>query len=232
MSLSWFCFLKAMTELIIRASSIGGCFRAVVYALQSRKAAKYSQETLLTFAIGRALEPVILEHAGYDLRRHWFNDLLESRVEVQPGLVILGHPDGADDDGWILEAKTMRAYSWEKSKENSIKTQHPQYIHQLAAYVFGRQAPGGIFLALNKDESKILVERHSLAELEPFHQNNLQRALLAFKLRQETRLPAKDKSLPGWACRTKYCVWQFCVHHEKSQKKARFFMRKNLQKRV
>jgi hypothetical protein len=219
-----------MSDLIIRASSIGGCLRSLVYQhtqeLTGIKPREFTKNSLMVFAIGHALEPVILEAAGYDLAKHWFDqDQCEARVQVCEGAWLVGHPDGQDDHGYILEAKTMRSLSFKKVLEKGLEEQSPQYLMQVAVYVFGRRAPGVKFLLLDKDTDSLPHEIvYSHTDLVPWLIKALEKAEQivgavdavhkACARGTKPQFPGKPEGMPGWACMKKYCLWWNCRYHQ------------------
>ena len=190
-------------------------------AIRGEKKNPHYPESELIFAIGHALEPVIIKHAGYDLS-HWFSqDEGEARLELIPGVVAVGHPDAEIQDGLfkiILECKTMNPFQFKKLKTEALINSHPQYFMQLMIYVLGRNADYGRFLVLDKGDSKpkIHQETYSREELIPFYLEAQARAekILKYATSQNKRLPGKDKNLPNWACMKRYCQFWGCRYNE------------------
>jgi len=216
-------------RLLLRASAIGSCVRAQVMTVKGYDSQEPSRETRLTWDIGRALEPVILQYAGYDLARVWFRDQVEATVKVSDTVSIIGHPDG-EYEGWTLEAKTMRAWPFRKVKNDGLMMHYPQYLMQASIYVWGCNTRGVKFYILGKDESQIIEEVWTAEDLQPYYEKAINTALFIQRQLGKKRLPGKPKDLPSWACQSKYCLFWQCPHNEKVQKKGRAIYRNKVKK--
>lgn len=211
------------TPLILRASMLGGCERAYSYFLLGYTPQPFSAKTELIFDIGSALEPVIIQHAGYDLKRHWYADQIKAIYQIEPDLLVRGHPDGEDSFNTILEAKTMNSFAWNACKDQGIQEKYPQYCCQGAIYSAALSKRGVIFLMLNLDRREIMkidgeFPRLTTQELRPFLDLSTEKALRIKKAYQERKLLPKPKNLPSWACQSQYCQWWDC--YSNSAKKA------------
>jgi hypothetical protein len=194
----------------LRASKIGGCPRA--YVLDIRKGeAEITSRQKIYFAVGKALEPVIMMGAGYD-PAILFNDKVEVGVDIDDGLMITGHPDSATDTH-VIECKTMRSFAWKKMVEHGLAVQFPQYLIQGSIYCKGLDKQGVIYLCLDKDASNIETIIVDWNTLEPFFLKAVETAKLIRRWVDKVRLPGRPAELPSWYCSKAYCHHVDCRNH-------------------
>ena len=186
-----------------------------VMDLRSGKEPEVTPKAKLYFAVGKALEPVIMENAGYDPKL-LLGDRLEVRVPVNGGVVLTGHPDALDEDGkWVIECKTMRDFAYRKMIATSFFLQFPQYLVQGAVYAKGTGAEGVIYLCLNKDASEIHRVRVEAWELEDYWKTAVENAELIQQWKDKKNLPgnAVIKGQPPFWCHENYCLRHFCRYN-------------------
>ena len=178
-----------------------------------------SGKQAIYFAVGKALEPVIMMAGGYDPNL-LFDDKIEVRVPISKDIVITGHPD-SEVDNWVIECKTMRSFAYKKLIDTDMDTQYPQYLIQGAVYCQGRMANGVIFLCLDKDASTIYKVSYDRNALKPYWEKAVANAKLIAKWVDKTRLPGRPDGLPYWYCLEGYCPYLECrFHHSNAQNKA------------
>jgi len=195
----------------LRASKIGGCVRQYVMLLRSGEEPELTVRQKLYFAVGKRLEPVIAEHAGYPLNI-LFNDSCKVEIPINNDILLTGHPDG-EFQNWVIECKTMRSFAYRKARDRGLDVQFPQYLVQVSVYVKGLNAQGVIFLCLDKDASEITELRFRSEELEPYWQKAVANAEKIARWVGKTRLPGREKGLPKWACSLAYCPLTSCRYH-------------------
>ena len=85
-------------ELVVRASAVGNCRRALWYSATGYQPTNPpSEESLTAMEAGNALEPVVvraMERAGWKVDAADSQDPQQVAVTVGPGLLVTGHPDG------------------------------------------------------------------------------------------------------------------------------------------
>ena len=196
----------------VRASKLGGCVRSYLYDMKLGEP-ELPARTKLIFAIGKALEPVVMEHAGFPLE-FLTHDTVEIRDTMLTGVVLTGHPDGEDEDS-IYEIKTMRGAAYRAMKKHGLAAQFPQYLIQAACYVVHRNKKGVRFLCLDKDSSEIHNEYFTLEELAPYYGKALYNAqtIHIWSLKKGNRYPQRDEDLPSWRCSPAYCRHTHCRFH-------------------
>ena len=85
-------------ELVVRASAVGNCRRALWYSVTGYQPTNPpSEESLTAMEAGNALEPVVvraMERAGWKVDAADSQDPQQVAVMIGPGLLVTGHPDG------------------------------------------------------------------------------------------------------------------------------------------
>lgn len=195
----------------LRASKIGGCVRGYVLDLRSEEPEQLSARQRLYFAVGKTLEPVIMEHAGYDPGL-LFNDTILVRVDLGGGLVLTGHPDAATDD-MVIECKTMRSFAYQNMMRHGLETQFPQYLIQGSVYAKGLGKAGVKYLCLDKDASVIQEIVVPWSTLSYYWEKAVANAKKIQRWVDKKRLPGRDKELPAWYCSLAYCRHTECYYH-------------------
>jgi hypothetical protein len=128
----------------------------------------FSAQTLRTFAIGHALEPLVAEWlriAGFDLRTHDEND--EQFGFSNADGKIAGHCDGIIFAGpdcckypCLWECKTMNNKSWNDTAKRGVLVAKSIYYIQIQLYMayLSLDENPCLFTALNKDTSELYHE--------------------------------------------------------------------------
>lgn len=144
----------------IGASSIGSeCLRQIWYAFKGVKAQGVATKTRRTWAIGKALESLIIswiDDAG--VRVESINFTLNSNAVP----LFQGHIDSLiffGKEGSVLEIKTAKDASFKLFVKKGLKIWNPQYYSQIQAYMGMLGVNSAYILVLNKDNSDISDEK-------------------------------------------------------------------------
>lgn len=204
--------------IVFRASGVGHpCDRKLWYEYVQGIEEPRELQTLFTFDIGTALEPVVvkyLELDGWEIRYNAGSQEaeIETVIPVSPGIEIRGHHDlilrrpGAE---WIMaDVKTMNSFAFKNWKKYGTMRKYPQYCDQLTVYTNGLYAQEhnirimGVF-ALNKDKAEFPVPY----DLMEYEQGRMDEILARVEeIAMSTEPPCPPDTLPTWACG--YCGYK------------------------
>jgi hypothetical protein len=134
---------------------------------------EFSPQTLRTFAIGHALEPLVagwLRIAGFYLRTHNNSDkqfgftAADGKISGHVDGIIYDFPQELKEDGFkppaLWECKTMNNKNWNDVNKRGLLLSKPAYYAQVQLYM-AYMDPGDnpcLFTALNKDTSELYCE--------------------------------------------------------------------------
>lgn len=211
--------------LTLRASKIGGCVRQYIMLLRSGREGEATPRQKLYWDVGRALEPVIVKHAGYDPAA-LFNDSVKVEIPINDGLVLVGHPDG-EADNWTIECKTMRSVAFQDMMTGGLEHRFPGYLVQGSVYQKGRKTKGVKFLCLDKDASIIQEIQVAANALAPYWNMAVENALKIQRWLGNQKLPGKAVDLPPWYCFSAFCSMTECRHHYNNPKKMEWRRRRS-----
>ena len=155
-------------ELVVRASAVGNCRRALWYSATGYQPTNPpSEESLTAMEAGNALEPVVvraMERAGWKVDAPDPQDPQQVAVQICPGLLVTGHPDGTGrmplpedeaaaevqmllfgdvsdappyGDEMVVEVKTRGPEAFRRWQTLGAERSHPQSVAQAAFYTLG-----------------------------------------------------------------------------------------------
>lgn len=137
-------------EKIMNASKVGfPCDRNLWYGV-NHFPEKISEKTKRIFAVGAALEPLVIDWLNNDGWSTFYNPdsqnaAIELYAPIQGGL-IGGHPDAfiskPDCDNVLADIKTMNERSFLSWKRNGTLKNKPQYADQLHVYAYAAMKEG------------------------------------------------------------------------------------------
>jgi hypothetical protein len=174
---------------------------------------EFEQRTLRIFAVGTALEAVVVEwlrEDGWAVYHNAGSQEAEWEIEIPVhGGVIKGHPDViiTDQEGrkYLGDIKTMNGRAFKFWKSQGTMQNKPQYFDQVNVYAHGAMQEGPILdgvaiIAMNKDNSEYHIE--TLPVNAGLYAETLAKA--EYILGKED--PPFPGELPSWACN--YCGYR------------------------
>jgi len=201
----------------LRASKLGGCVRGYVMDLRDGEPEPSAQQQIY-FAVGKALEPVIMAAAGFN-PNDLLDDMLGIEVDLGGGVVVTGHPD-AFLDGWVVECKTMRSSVFKRVVTKGFEAVCPQYMIQGGVYCEALGAVGVRYLVLDKDASLLHDVRYESWEMAVYWEQAVANAEKIQQWVGKERLPGKAEAQPYYYCLPNYCLRHSCrfnhIHKIKS----------------
>ncbi len=191
--------------LTFRASSMGGCPRALYFQALGLEGEPRDLESRLTLRLGTVMEPVILEELGYQVE----DSQKEVVLPVGRGVQIVGHPDGRVGD-LLLEVKTMNDFAWQQAKKQGIKAYYPFYVMQGGLYLRALDCRALRFVCYNKNTSAHFEQDYEAVEVYPFVLRALNKARRLARQVELGTPPERPHNLPAWRCKKKYCEYWHC----------------------
>ena len=200
---------------VIRASSIGHpCCRKIWYDMMGIEE-EFSLQTLFTFDIGTALEPVAVKYLKLDNWEVKYNEGSQEAeiltvIPVNDNVRIEGHHDlimryGETGDWYMVDVKTMNSYAYKTWRKEGTLRKYPQYADQLTIYAAGEYARQHniskcAVVAINKDKVEFPLPIDAF-DFDPERFEGL-KAKAAY-IASNDEPPQLDEDIPSWACT--YC---------------------------
>jgi len=143
--------------------------------------------------IGVKLKPSATQHR-VDFGKHVSGSL--------DGIILSGVPE-APKSAHVLEVKTHSAKSFSALKKDGVEKSKPLHFVQMQAYMHGTGIDRALYVAVNKDNDELHVERlHYQADVATYYIERAQRIALS------DRMPPPLSTDPSWW----ECKW--CAAHE------------------
>ena len=162
------------------------CERFIWYEANQVQRESAPPKILLTFAIGKAIEEIILNllnNNGSVILPSEKNNFLKVTTESN---TITGHPDGIyldkNHNKYILEIKSAKNSEFNVFKKHGVQKWRIQYYGQCQTYMGASDIHKCVFLVVNKDTSEMYVE------LVPFDADYYERLILRVELIKSLKL--------------------------------------------
>ncbi len=161
----------------IRASALGGCYRALAAEAVGYAADSVPKNMLQVFGEGRRREPIILqrlvEEYEVDLIFPPIDKPYSIELKIADGLAIVGHIDGLGMWGgkkWVIEVKTASPDMFKHYEKHGLdKAKIATYPWQVSAYFHGmkEQFPDveGILYVVQEKKTDAWTDKISLFEV-------------------------------------------------------------------
>lgn len=210
-----------MKKYVIRASSIGHpCIRKTWFSTFGEPE-EFTNQTLMTFDIGTALEAVAMKYIrldGWEADYNPGSQEAEEKVSIEilkkPDYEVYleGHPDAViwrpetPEERILIDVKTMNEYAFKQWAKAGTLKKYPQYVEQVHIYGHGKGLRKLGIAALNKNKVVYPIPM-DLFDFDDSIWNRIMEK--ATKLAEYAELPfppAIDDNIPTWCCN--YCGYK------------------------
>lgn len=184
-------------RLVVRASSLGGCLRALVASRMGMQPVDPGETAKRAMAEGVIHEPHVLRHLtslGWDIT----DAQREVELSIAGGLVVIrGHLDGIGSspagERRVVEAKALGRDRFTRWQHDGFSApEFRTYAYQLSVYMAATGLPG-LFAVKNRDTGEVDI---ALVDVSPIPPAELKAR--AIRVLRATALPACDPV--RWGC--------------------------------
>lgn len=147
--------------IIYRASALGGCLKALVASrleFVQMPAPKFIQEK---YDAGHAAEDPVVDKLRHEHGIRIVGRQIETRTEVAPNVVVMGHIDGiVFGSNCLLEIKSQGQHEWDEFEKYGWDSGlFPRYKWQISAYFHSNyEFEKCLFVRYNRDTGEISKE--------------------------------------------------------------------------